>query len=345
MCNEVNTDLQLFCPVPKCSHYQKTDNKITKDGVYTTKSDPEPRQMFLCHGGDHRFSETRYSNLFGSLRSFKEYEMAAKMSSSGSSVENIADVLKRDVRTAEQWLKAISDKSEEFHIFLCLTLPIRFLFILLSELWSFLKSKNHQLWIFAALDVPTKFWINFELGSRTNNTASRLVLQIKRFGNWTTGDIVKITTDKLAAYKNALNKHFVDIPYHYLQIVKQRFKRRLVTVKKEFVKGSEKDFPKGTQNTSFIERLNLTLRQHVSFLARKTLGYCKKKDNFKYILWINLYNYNYIQFHKGLRVKITESPKKFKKCYQHYTPAMKMGLTCKALNWRYLLTVPIPSNG
>ena len=69
-----------------------------------------------------------------------------------------------------------------------------------------------------ALDAPTKFWINFEVGSRTNNTANRLVQKLKLFGNWTEGKVLKITTDKLAAYKNALSKHLTDIPY--LQIVK-----------------------------------------------------------------------------------------------------------------------------
>jgi IS1 family transposase len=47
-----------------------------------------------------------------------------------------------------------------------------------------------------------------------------------------------------------------------------------------FVKGTAKDFPGKSQNTSFIERLNLTLRQHISYLQRKTLGYCKNKLNF-----------------------------------------------------------------
>nr|MDJ0574329.1 hypothetical protein [Xenococcaceae cyanobacterium MO_234.B1] len=37
----------------------------------------------------------------------------------------------------------------------------------------------------------------------------------------------------------------------YLQIVKNRVKRKLKTVKKFWVKGSEKDFPVGTQNTSY----------------------------------------------------------------------------------------------
>jgi hypothetical protein len=39
----------------------------------------------------------------------------------------------------------------------------------------------------------------------------------------------------------------------------------LVTVKKCFVKGTEEDFPEKTQNTSYIERFNLTLRQPIAY--------------------------------------------------------------------------------
>jgi len=45
------------------------------------------------------------------------------------------------------------------------------------------------------------------------------------------------TTDKLAAYKNALQSVFTDTAYVYLQIVKKRIKMRLVTVKKCLSKG------------------------------------------------------------------------------------------------------------
>ncbi len=170
-----------------------------------------------------------------------------------------------------------------------------------------------------------------------------MVKQIKLFGNWCPGHVLKVTTDKLAAYKNARAQQFTDIFYVYLQIVKCRFKRRWVTVKKEFVIGKSTAFPEKTQNTSYIERFNLTLRQRISYLKRKTLGYCKNKFNFKNVRWINLVDYNYCQFHRGLRVEINNNPKKFNKHYQHYTPAMKMGLTSEALTWRYLLTITIPS--
>ncbi len=75
--NPVNIDLLLFCPRKSCICHQSYENKITKDGIYTTKSDSEPRLMFYCHGGGHRFSETGYSEFFGKHGSLKEYGQAA----------------------------------------------------------------------------------------------------------------------------------------------------------------------------------------------------------------------------------------------------------------------------
>ena len=343
MSQSIQTELPLFGPGQEGYFYQQVDNKITKDGIYQTQNDQTPRPMYFGHGGKPRFSETRSSDLSNKPGSFKEYEMASKMGSYGLSAGPIAEVLERDIRTIEEWLAAIGKNSEQFHLFLWITLRVKLLLLQLDELWSFCPAKNHQLWVVIALDATSKFWLGFELGSRTNYTASRLVAQIKRVGDFTSGSALKITTDKRAAYKNALKKQFVAIKYNSLPIVKQRFKRRLVTVNKCFVKGTETDFPRTTPNTSFIERFNLTLRQPVSYLTRQTLGYGKNKVNFKYILWINLYNYNYIQFNRSLRVKMSENPKKFKKCYQHNTPAMTIGLTRKVLTWRDLLTRPIPT--
>ncbi len=96
-----------------------------------------------------------------------------------------------------------------------------------------------------------------------------------------------------------------NVRYAYLQIVKQRRKRRLVTVKQRIVQGKETDFGNKTQNTSYIERFNLTVRQKVSYLQRKTLGYCKNQKNFQSVLWMNLFDYNYHQFHKSLRQDLT----------------------------------------
>lgn len=153
-----------------------------------------------------------------------------------------------------------------------------------------------------------------------------------------------MTTDKLAAYEQAIANYFNNVRYAYLQIVKQRRKRRLITVKKKIVKGFETDFGSKTQNTSYIERFNLTLRQKVSYLKRKTLGYSKNQKNFESVLWINLFDYNYCQYHKSLRQDLTGQSQKFKRRYQHLTPGMKMGLTSTQLQCQDLILAPIPKN-
>ena len=89
---EINTELTLFCPSRTCPCHQRRDNQITKDGTYITI----PRQMFYCWGGEHRFSETSYSALFGKHGSFKQYEQVAKLTCYGLSSRAIADVLELD---------------------------------------------------------------------------------------------------------------------------------------------------------------------------------------------------------------------------------------------------------
>ena len=179
----------------------------------------------------------------------------------------------------------MSQKVNHFHQLICTLLTLNVLFVQMDELWSYLGKKRKQLWVFIGLEVGSRFWLNFELGSRTTYTANKLVVGIKKFIKSDFLDKpLKITTDKLAAYQNALAKYFKDFNYVYLQIVKRRVHKRLKTVKKCFVKGTAQDFTGKSQNTSYIERFNLTLRQRVSYLQRKSLGYCKNKTRFKDML-------------------------------------------------------------
>ena len=340
----LNIESTLFCPRRSCPCYQSLDNHITKDGTYTTKNDGVVRQMFNCGGGKHRFSETGYSELFGKHGSFKEYEQVCKLSCYGLSADAIADVLLKDPRTIATWQRGVSKEANLFHNIICLSITLTVLFIQRDELWSFLRNKNNTLWVFIGFEVDSRFWLNFELGSRTTHTATKLVTRIKDYiGKLSKVMPLKVTTDKLAAYKNALQSVFTGhIDYVYLQIVKKRVKMRLVTVKKCFVKGVEDDFKGKTQNTAYIERFNLTLRQRVSYLQRKTLGYCKKKAHFTDTLWINLYDYNYRCPHKSLRQPLAlPSTSRFQKKWTHRTPAMAMGLAQAALTWRFLFVTPI----
>lgn len=96
---ELHPIFPTFCPCRNCDYYGDPENYITKDGTYPVKGEAIRRQRLKCHAGGHRFSETKYSPLFGHGGMFKEYEQTAKMTGYGLSTAQIADVLERDERT------------------------------------------------------------------------------------------------------------------------------------------------------------------------------------------------------------------------------------------------------
>jgi len=110
------------------------------------------------------------------------------------------------------------EKSEQFHSFIYLTIGLKLTFLQLDELWSYLLAKSHKLWVFIGLEAPTKFWINFEIGSRTQHTTYRLVEKIRRFGDFSKKRVLRLTTDQFSPYSRVIAAVFCDIPYRYLQI-------------------------------------------------------------------------------------------------------------------------------
>ena len=94
-----------------------------------------------------------YSGLINKKGSEKEYIQTAKLIKYGLSHDQIADVLEKDSRTIENWVKAIAEKSQNFHNFICLLIGITIEFLQMDELWSFLKNKRRQLWVFISKEV------------------------------------------------------------------------------------------------------------------------------------------------------------------------------------------------
>ena len=173
--SKLDTALNLFCPRTTCPCHQKLDNTITKDGVYTTKGDKVTRQMLCCKKGKHRFSETGYCDLFGKHGSFKEYGQMCKLSCHGLSTDAIADVLEKDSRTIATWQRGVAKKTNLFHDLVCLSITLAVLSMQMDEPWPFLRNKNNQSWAFVGFGADSRFWMSFELGSRTAHTATKLV--------------------------------------------------------------------------------------------------------------------------------------------------------------------------
>ncbi len=112
----------------------------------------------------------------------------------------------------------------------------------MDEMWSFVGNKENKQWIWLAIDVHTKQIVGFYVGDRSKKSAKQLLKHLPpEYKNK-----AQFYTDDYAAYDGVIPK-----------------KRH--TVSKKY--------------TTHIERFNLTLRQRISRLVRKTLSFSKKLDN------------------------------------------------------------------
>jgi len=123
----------------------------------------------------------------------------------------------------------------------------------------------------------------------------------------------------------------------YAQVVKTVRRRRVVRVQHRVVFGTLQAVQQvlaacGWQiNTSFIERVNLSIRQHVAAGGRRVTTLCKGEDGLRQQLVLYHVYYNFCLPHASVRqplpqpepTKGTGSAKQWRPC----TPAMAAGLT------------------
>ena len=76
-------------------------------------------------------------------------------------------------------------------------------------------------------------------------------------------------------------------------------------------------------NTSFIERLNLTVRQGSAYLGRRTACHSRSEEHLRDQLELQRCHYNFLRPHRALRFGAIMK-----------TPAMQAGLTTRRLNFR-----------
>jgi transposase InsO family protein len=102
----------------------------------------------------------------------------------------------------------------------------------------------------------------------------------------------------------------------------------------------------GRLNTAFIERVNLTIRQGVAALARRTWATSQQAPQLlAYLEWWRAY-YHFVRPHASLRVALMQprerGGKRLAQRYRHRTPAMAAGRTHRRWTAREVLSCPLP---
>jgi insertion element IS1 protein InsB len=128
----------------------------------------------------------------------------------------------------------------------------------MDELWSFVDHKGNKQWVWLAIDAATREIIGCHVGDRSQISAQALWDSLpQRYRQY-----ARIYTDHWEAYACVLpsKRHF--------------------------------SVDKDSGLTSYIERLNNTLRQRISRLVRKSLSFSKKLENHIGAIWNFIHHYN-----------------------------------------------------
>jgi IS1 family transposase len=282
------------------------------------------------------------------------------------------------------WLKRAGEHCEQVSHYLMHNLHVAQ--AQLDELWTFVLKKERTLsswekmhteygdtWIWTAVDPVHKLVLAFLIGDRKETQAEgvlkRLVTTLAE------GCLPLLTSDHLPHYAQAILKIFgrwiqperkgtkgrfpkkrLEAPegLEYAIVHKEHQKGRVVSVKTKVVFGKEENImarlgSMGMRkiNTSFVERMNLTLRHLVSRLRRRGLTFSKKREYLEWHMHLAVAYYHFVRTHRSLRRPLPEaiptkgngSPKK----WQYRTPSMSAGLTDHIWTLQELLKFRVPA--
>src|SRR5262249_6378976 len=243
----------------------------------------------------------------------------------GLSVSAAVRVFGHGHATITTWLTRAGAHSTTLHerFFRVLQLP----HIQLDELRTRLRGRAQALWLRLALDPLTTIIPVLYLGARTHHAAHAVIHELQ--GQLARGCLPVFTSDGLNHYFYALTAHFgqwvvgggrrarqwqVAAELLYGQVKKRYRQRRLVGVT-YLVRCSPRAALRaaltrlglgGKLNTAFVERVNLTVRQSVAALIRRTWATMQDAPQLLvHLEWWRAY-YHFVRPHQGLRVLLAQ---------------------------------------
>src|SRR5499426_1985915 len=370
-----------FCPNPDCAY-----RGWVGWGNLRANGHPNggPWRQLLCVVCRGYFLETLGTLFHGKRTSVDLIVRVIACLAEGLGIRGTARVFEVDPNTVLQWLVEAAEQLRDFSRHVLHDVRVRQvqldeLFALLSavkdgavsEAEAIERLERSPQWVWVALDPESKVLLALDVGDRTLALAQRFVHHIAQV---LAPDCAPLfLTDGFRAYLTALLTHYgqwvqparrqatgphpkprwMPLPQLlYAQVVKTIRRRRLVRVSHRVVFGTLEAVNQvlascGWQiNTAFVERLNLTIRQHVAAVGRRVSTLCKGEDGVRQQLTLYHTYYNFCLPHTSLRQPLPQplptngsgSATQWRPC----TPAMAAGLTDHVWTLREVLLFRVP---
>jgi IS1 family transposase/transposase-like protein len=327
----------IFCPNEKCKYFQKLN--VGNIRVKQTQGKCQPIDLMICDECKTTFSERKGTVYFGIKKSAETFDLVMSLLVTRISIKDIVRISKVSEDTIKRWMLKAAPILEAIQNNLLKELEVKECQV--DELWSFvlMKKKTAKMkglgdddeigdqWIFIAFDAVNKIVIHWKVGKRTLEDAKSFIKELKE----KLASNPLFTTDELPAYEEAFLANFseelpiertgkpgrprknpirkVSEDLKLAQVHKYRENGKVVEISTKYVFGSPDEIDKIINdssvsqaiNTSFIERLNGTVRAKVSRLVRDCYSFSKKKKMHLAHLGIYFVYYNLCWVHSRLK--------------------------------------------
>lgn len=261
----------------------------------------------------------------------------------GCPIQAIVHAFELDERTVANWRDRAGFHCEKVHKDKVEQGKLDMIHVQADEIW--VKARGTIAWMGLAMMVPTRLWVAGVVSqTRDRRLADQLLQQVRKCSK-TLCDLL-ICTDGWAPYPNSMKRFFrekikragkrgrcsleVWPGLHIGTVIKQTVKKHLKEVIRQMNYGNLEQAMKllktsngGTMlNTSFIERLNGTMRERLAALTRKCRHASSKLSAFHTGMYLIGCTYNFCWFHHELSKSIEKGG-----LGTPCTPAMASGLT------------------
>ncbi len=342
------------CPNANCTYCGVTDDAVHALVGYGSHN---KIQRFKCQACAKVFTSRVNTPLYYLKTEPQQVEFVLWFLAEGVDVSVLVRFTGHADATLARWLERMGSHSQDWHnhFFRNLVLTL----VQMDELYTRIRRSASAAWLWLAFDPISKAIPSLHVGGRTKDDAFALIHDFKL--RLLPDCIPAATTDGLRSYFYALTAHFgswfrppkartdhwqPSDDLHYGQLVKRKGKRNATFTHTRMVWGERQPlFARLRQaglrpliQTAFVERVNLTFRQSVAALSRRTWAYAQTERHLRlHCEWFRLY-YHLVRAHESLAREVPGLKRRFRP----RSPAMALDLTDHLWSVHDLLHYPVP---
>jgi transposase-like protein len=279
----------------------------------------------------------------------------------GCPIQAIVAAFGLDERTVAAWVTRAGQHGQQVHQHVVQQGHVDLQHVQADELW--VKLVGRRVWMALALAVPSRLWLGGVISAQRDLPLITTLVQLVRSCARTLAILVCVeglassVTALLRVFRHPVRTGRRGRPRLVLeqglllgQMVKRYARRRVVSVERRMIRGTEEAIatvlaathPGTGINTAYIERLNATFRASLAPLVRRGRAIAHTEAVLTAGMWLVGCAYNFCWLHESLRIAAPVGA-----CWkwQERTPAMAAGLTNHRWTMQELMgyQVPLPA--